>query len=45
MDTDARRMRGTRPFVMTNLKKSEGLERIIAFIEAKGGLKPQAQRA
>lgn len=35
MDTDARRMRGERPFVMTNLKKSEGLERIIGFIEAK----------
>jgi urease accessory protein len=33
-------MRGERPFVMTNLKKSEGLERIVAFIEAKGGLRP-----
>ena len=42
MDTDARRMRGERPFVMTNLRKSEGLERIIGFIEAKGGLTPQA---
>jgi len=40
MDTDARRMRGERPFVMTNLKKSEGLDRIVAFIEAKGGLRP-----
>src|SRR6187431_2108077 len=40
MDTDARRMRGERPFVMTNLKKSEGLDRIIGFIEAKGGLVP-----
>ena len=39
MDTDARRMRGERPFVMTNLKKSEGLDRIVGFIEAKGGLK------
>src|SRR6058998_2392878 len=39
MDTDAKRMRGERPFVMTNLKKSEGLDRIIRFIEAKGGLK------
>jgi urease accessory protein len=39
MDTDARRMRGERPFVMTNLKKSEGLDRIVAFIEAKGGLR------
>jgi urease accessory protein len=43
MDTDARRMRGERPFVMTNLKKSEGLERIIGFIEAKGGLVPRAR--
>jgi urease accessory protein UreG len=40
MDTDARRMRGERPFVMTNLKKSEGLDRIVGFIEAKGGLGP-----
>src|SRR6266849_7115914 len=40
MDTDARRMRGERPFVMTNLRKSEGLDRIISFIEAKGGLSP-----
>ena len=39
MQTDAKRMRGERPFVMTNLKKSEGLSRIISFIEAKGGLK------
>jgi urease accessory protein len=38
MDTDARRMRGERPFVMTNLKKSEGLDRIVRFIETKGGL-------
>src|SRR6202522_760995 len=39
MDREARRMRGDRLFVMTNLRKSEGLERIIRFIEAKGGLK------
>jgi urease accessory protein len=46
MDTDAKRMRGIRPFVMTNLKKSEGLDRIISFIEAKGGLKsPPAGQA
>jgi urease accessory protein len=43
MDTDAKRMRGARPFVMTNLKKSEGLDRIIGFIEAKGGLRPAAK--
>ena len=45
MDTDARRMRGERPFVMTNLKKSEGLDRIIGFIEAKGGLAPARAKA
>src|SRR3982075_367892 len=38
MDVDARRMRGERPFVMTNLKKSEGLDRIVGFIEVRGGL-------
>ncbi len=43
MDTDARRMRGERPFVMTNLKKSEGLDRIIGFIETKGGLRPKVR--
>jgi urease accessory protein len=43
MDTDTRRMRGERPFVMTNLRKGEGLERIIGFIEAKGGLSPPAR--
>src|SRR6201989_2091929 len=40
MERDARKMRGTRPFVLTNLKKSEGLDHIIGFIEAKGGLRP-----
>src|SRR5436305_13080247 len=38
MDTDARRMRGERPFVMTNLKNREGLDRIVSFIESRGGL-------
>jgi urease accessory protein len=36
-------MRGERPFVMTNLKKSEGLDRIIGFIESKGGLRRAAK--
>src|SRR5438552_10137228 len=45
MDADAKRMRGERPFVMTNLRKSEGLDRIIGFIEAKGGLRPRARKA
>jgi urease accessory protein len=43
METDAKRMRGERPFVMTNLKKSDGLDRIISFIETKGGLRPAAR--
>jgi len=38
MASDAKTMRGERPFVMTNLKTGEGLHRIVAFIEAKGGL-------
>ena len=38
MKTDATRMRGERPFVMTNLKTQDGLERIVRFIEEKGGL-------
>jgi urease accessory protein len=38
MDRDARRMRGDRPFVFTNLKENQGLDTIIAFIERAGGL-------
>jgi urease accessory protein len=36
MDTDARRMRGDRPFVFTNLKKGHGLSTIVEFIEKNG---------
>ena len=44
MEIDAKRGCGAkRPFVMTNLKKSEGLDRIIGFIETKGGLRPAAK--
>ena len=32
MDRDARRMRGERPFVFTNLKTGQGLDAVIAFI-------------
>lgn len=39
MERDARRMRGARPFVMTNLRAGQGLDEIIAFIEDKGGLR------
>ena len=38
MDRDTKRMRGERPFVFTNLKTGEGLERIIEFIVEQGGL-------
>ena len=38
MDRDARRMRGERPFVFTNLKIGDGVERIVRAIVASGGL-------
>ena len=38
MDRDARKMRGERPFVFSNLKTGQGLDTIIAFIEAAGML-------
>lgn len=39
MDRDARRMRGERPFVFSNLKTGVGLEEIIRFIEKHGMLR------
>ncbi|HBG51129.1 urease accessory protein UreG [Candidatus Macondimonas diazotrophica] len=36
MDRDARRMRGERPFMFTNLKTGAGLPEVIAFIEREG---------
>jgi len=38
MEHDARRMRGVRPFVFTNLKTGRGLDRIVDFLIAQGGL-------
>jgi urease accessory protein len=38
MRNDARRMRGDRPFVFTNLKTGEGLDRIVDFLVTHGGL-------
>jgi urease accessory protein len=38
MDRDAKRMRGERPFVFTNLKKGDGLSTIVEFIIEAGGL-------
>jgi len=36
MDRDARRMRGDRPFVFSNLKEGLGLDDIVSFIERRG---------
>jgi urease accessory protein len=38
MEADTRRMRPTKPFVMTNLKTQAGLDEVVAFIERKGML-------
>jgi urease accessory protein len=40
MERDARRMRGERPFVFTNLKTGKGLDAVIRFVEAEGLLDP-----
>ena len=42
MDRDARKMRGDRPFVFTNMKKHEGLDTVVDFIEKQGLLSPAA---
>ena len=38
MDRDARRMRGTRPFIFSNLKENKGVADVAAFIVRQGGL-------
>lgn len=38
MEADSKRMRGTRPFVFSNLKTGQGLQTIIEFIVEKGML-------
>jgi urease accessory protein len=38
MERDARKMRGERPFVFTNLKTGQGLDQVTAFIERQGML-------
>ena len=36
MDRDAKKMRGDRPFVFSNLKTNKGLDQIVEFIERQG---------
>ena len=38
MQSDAKRMRGERPFVMTNLKSGEGVQQVVDFIVSRGML-------
>ena len=38
MDRDAKKMRGKRPFVFSNLKTGQGLDAIVEFIETEGML-------
>jgi urease accessory protein len=38
MDRDARRMRGQRPFLFSNLKENKGVAEIASFIVRQGGL-------
>lgn len=42
MEEDARRMRGKRPFVFTNVRSGEGVEEVARFIVEAGGLARQA---
>jgi urease accessory protein len=39
MDRDAKRMRGERPFLFSNLKSGQGLEEVVRFIETRGLMK------
>jgi urease accessory protein len=45
MDRDARKMRGDRPFVFSNLKTGQSLDDIVRFIETEGMLKKKSQPA
>src|SRR3712207_4207031 len=38
MDRDARKMRGGRPFLFTNLREGQGVAEVAGFIEKSGGL-------
>jgi urease accessory protein len=38
MESDTRRVRGTRPYVFTDLLRQKGVDNVVAFIERAGGL-------
>ncbi|MGE7367858.1 urease accessory protein UreG [Neorhizobium sp. NPDC001467] len=38
MDRDAARMRGAKPHVFTDLKRGDGVEHVVRFLETQGGL-------
>ena len=40
MERDAKKMRGDRPFVFSNMKTGQGIQEILAFIIDRGMLKP-----
>jgi len=42
MELDAKRMRGSRPFVFTNLRSEQGVETVAKFIVTAGGLATKA---
>jgi urease accessory protein len=44
MDRDAKRMRGDRPFVFTNIRGGEGVAAVADFIEKAGGLEVGSKR-
>jgi len=41
MDRDSKKMRGTRPFVFTNIKDGKGVPEVTKFIIETGGLEPR----
>lgn len=43
MDRDAKKMRGEKPFVFSNLKDGTGVADIVSFIETQGMLSPKKQ--
>jgi urease accessory protein len=38
MERDAKKMRGEKPFVFTNMRSGDGVERVVELITRMGGL-------